>query len=519
MRLVRVFTWLMVLGVCFGYLTLALAGVYLLLNNTLYNNERWDSTKTDLDYFAIGSVSFMRKNQALSRCRLDLGAWHGYQEVLFKTPVVFHEIEFEFLLRPEAYLTFIIDKNKDHFSGIRLGVNSAFPNALIAGQHDKGFRIKSPIAVAGLHPGQWNHFKMTVPENRVPSVTVNGLPVTLPDIRIPWVCTVGFRGSFASALVDNVTIRQSEDLDEIHETFLDLSESSSVFCIALILLIAANGCLLLALLAAEVERRKIPFVLLSLHIGAGLVVTALALFLNFYYLGKYPTGVEAVLTKKEQFFYLNKSNARIVEIASRYPVPAPLDTYRILFFGGSQTVGMAATHKEDAYVDVIQQRLNTAAAGEIRYECINVGLDGATSQKLTYLYEKYWANLGAKIALLSLGVNDAQSPELIREYAANLERFIAIGKQYGVRTVFVLEANSTEKYPEELETHTIMRNMAARENIPLIDAHGFLEQHQDDGFLWWDFVHPTSFGHRLIADCILDTLRPLLPLNLNRPSR
>ena len=29
-----------------------------------------------------------------------------------------------------------------------------------------------------------------------------------------------------------------------------------------------------------------------------------------------------------------------------------------------------------------------------------------------------------------------------------------------------------------------------------------LAERADQGFLWWDFVHPTSFGHEMIADVV-----------------
>jgi phospholipase/lecithinase/hemolysin len=39
--------------------------------------------------------------------------------------------------------------------------------------------------------------------------------------------------------------------------------------------------------------------------------------------------------------------------------------------------------------------------------------------------------------------------------------------------------------------------------IPVVDLHAELKRATERGFLWWDFVHPTSFGHRLIAEALV----------------
>ena len=63
-----------------------------------------------------------------------------------------------------------------------------------------------------------------------------------------------------------------------------------------------------------------------------------------------------------------------------------------------------------------------------------------------------------------------------------------------------LEPNSPEATPGELPLHPVMRRVAAEQGVPLVDLHAALRRDQPLGFLWWDFVHPTSFGHRRIAE-------------------
>ena len=43
-----------------------------------------------------------------------------------------------------------------------------------------------------------------------------------------------------------------------------------------------------------------------------------------------------------------------------------------------------------------------------------------------------------------------------------------------------------------------------------LQAVGHLKRQIDRGLLWWDFVHPTSFGHQLIADFLTPRIQALV---------
>jgi phospholipase/lecithinase/hemolysin len=47
----------------------------------------------------------------------------------------------------------------------------------------------------------------------------------------------------------------------------------------------------------------------------------------------------------------------------------------------------------------------------------------------------------------------------------------------------------------------------------VIDRHAYLAERRDRaGFVWWDFLHPTSFGQRLVARKLAGDLPPVLGL-------
>jgi hypothetical protein len=75
--------------------------------------------------------------------------------------------------------------------------------------------------------------------------------------------------------------------------------------------------------------------------------------------------------------------------------------------------------------------------------------------------------------------------------------------------VFVAEANSIESKPK-LQTHQTMREVATENKITFIDMNQYIIDHQNDGIIWWDFVHFTTFGFKLVATHLFETLKSSL---------
>jgi len=53
----------------------------------------------------------------------------------------------------------------------------------------------------------------------------------------------------------------------------------------------------------------------------------------------------------------------------------------------------------------------------------------------------------------------------------------------------------------------VLADLAAELAVPLVPMHRHLARHGDEGFLWWDFAHLTSFGQQLFAERLLEELR------------
>ena len=185
----------------------------------------------------------------------------------------------------------------------------------------------------------------------------------------------------------------------------------------------------------------------------------------------------------------------ILEGIRRDYAPAPAEgVVRVLFLGTSQTWGSGAAVEAETFVRVIERRLNATVEGQ-RIECLNAGVSGAYSPRLAAMYVGSLLELEPDVVVVNLSNNDLK-PEA---FATALETIARAGAERGVDTLFCLEANSVEHRPGELPMHATMRRVAEELDVPLIDLHAYLGERSDTGFLWWDLVHPTSYGHHLIA--------------------
>lgn len=214
--------------------------IYLLSQNTLQNNGKWLSTKMGLGMNVLAARNYFSGRQALAKCRLNLGAWHGYQEVIYKSGVNPQRIEFDFFLTDDSYFYFVLNKNADKFSGIRISINDAFSSMYFTA-HDSGeFTDKRKVAVNTVERGKWNHVKATFIENGF-YLFINGnltgnFRETLLDKQ-----NFGFRGSSRRVLIDNIFVQLKDPGGVIRENFFNTAEWAKILITALTGIILLNA--------------------------------------------------------------------------------------------------------------------------------------------------------------------------------------------------------------------------------------------------------------------------------------
>jgi lysophospholipase L1-like esterase len=481
-------------------LAVVLSSTYLLIRNTLHNGDSWIPTKTRLEKGVLGAYSFFLGPQALAKGRLNLGAWHGFQEVLYKSRLHIDDFEFDFWLEPNAYLSVIFNKHEGGFSGIRFSVNDRFASSYFVASDAGRFLQKRTIGTPTLRPRHWHRARLRF--------DAAAFSIFLDDEHIEGFGEpsmheqrVGFRGGFHDALVDNVSIRQEERV-VVSESFTNSKNAPRVTSLFLLLVVFVNASVFfLARFALGSRGEHAGLYLLMLNMV--LIVISGLIFGYQYMTGGYYPRLDEDLRKQEEY-WRDATASEVVKSIRRGHGGVPTENiHRILFLGTSQTWGAGASEQAATFVEVVEKRLNEHATGQTRFECVNAAISGVSSPQLLELYRREWIRLKPRTAVMILGNNDVRMDRL----ESSLKDMIELSTEAGIRPVLVLEANSVESHNRFLSRkHEAMRRVGRSYGVAVIDMHAYLASRYDDGLLWWDYVHLTDFGQQLVAEKLYQEL-------------
>lgn len=474
----------------------------LALGNTIHANGRFESTKVGLDHGILGAVSFVATRTALHRGRLDLGAWHGFHELLLREAVTPERIALRLRLREEGWLALMLQRTDEGFEAVRVSRDPGFPAACLAGTAEGAFTAKQPLAQPALDGG-WHELAVERDGERF-RVTLDGAPAGTCGRPLGRPVRVGLRGSAATHVeVDDLRIASSTPPLLVEEDFANHRRAGALTLGALGLVAAVNALVAGATLRA---RRRSRAALAPYLVATNLVLAAaagLALVADTAYFGRiHPERIDFA-GFENRIEYVGQIAPRL---ARTYPLapPAP-GVRRIVVLGTSQTWGSGASRPEDVWVTRLEEALNAAAAPGERFELVNAGLPGETSRELAELWEERWVAWQPEVVLVNLGNNDRDAAALARE----VDRIAAINEERGIRTVLIPEANSTESRSERSlrgleEKHAALRRVAVQRRLAVVETHAPLVAARDDGFLWWDRVHLTSYGQARLAALLFE---------------
>ena len=181
------------------------------------------------------------------------------------------------------------------------------------------------------------------------------------------------------------------------------------------------------------------------------------------------------------------------------------DRPRIVAFGDSLTAGLGVA-AEEAYPARLQRRLDEQG---LRYRVINAGVSGDTTagglRRVDWVLKSR-----PDLVILELGGNDGLRGLNLDDTKANLERIIKRCHDASVTVILAgmkLPPNYGAEYTKGFEA--IFPALAKQYRLTLIPffldgVAGSASLNQADG------IHPTSEGYRIIADKVLETVKPLL---------
>ena len=501
-----------------GMAVSALLGVvasrsYLAWHNTLANNGNWVSTKTELARGLLGAYSFIEGRQTLAGGALHLEAWHGHNEVTYARELIEPaSIEFDVWLKRRAYVVVFLNRvageayDAVQFS-TREGTGSGLLEVSSTGEFLSfvPFQDRAPGGKARVRPKRWHAIEIGFADGAL-EVSVDGDRVG----RFPYAARpkqrFGFRNGYERVDIDNVVITDSVGNRRV-ESFDMPSGARWITGAVVVILLLANLALyglLRRLTGAEGLELSFYFLMtnVTLLVIGGLVFVFVVMRADRYIFSS------DQLAEKEAYFLKDARATVVSEARERHTVRAEDGVYRILFVGGSQTWGAGARFDEDVLVRVLERRLNQAATGEMTFECINGGISASKVRDQLRLLRHEWRKYRPQLVVLNVSSNDKSS----KHFAKFLRRLVKRARMMGAEVLLVKEANSTEKWLGPLVyRHRDMDGVAAELDVPVVDMHAYLEAQEGTGFLWWDFVHLTSYGQRLMAERLLESVADFVP--------
>lgn len=196
----------------------------------------------------MGAISFFVQKQTLARERLDLGAWHGLQEITYRRPVSLRSMEFDFFLTPQAYLVVIFDKDKEGFSGVRLSSDPRYKSLYFRASDLGEFESTRSLEISSVAHSTRQRGEIRFERNETILLLDGKALATLPaSTHIPRL--VGFRGSMRPTWIDNIGLHEHdgqivrEDFRS-HRQSLQATSLGFLAALALSILVVLAACFL-----------------------------------------------------------------------------------------------------------------------------------------------------------------------------------------------------------------------------------------------------------------------------------
>lgn len=490
--------------------------VFLLTNNTLNKNNKWDSGKLKLEMGVMGAWNFFNQTQPLNKNYLNLGTWHGFQEIVTKKDFKYNKIEFDTLIDNNAYLVnhFII--SDDQKFSIKLSSELQKSYCLTIKESGK-FLNKKLLNNLIITPNQWAHVSIIINENEA-LITINNQTFNCPKPQSNK-SKIGFKNGYNDTLIDNIILKNNDKI-VFQESFSNNRNILSIITILFLLITLIQSIIFLILIKLFKNKKNILFILIALNTSLLFSILISYMYLLFFFTGNYP-NLESFFSKlktQEQEWIDNEVQIISQQIMENFKND---DQQKIMFLGSSQTWGAGASNKTKSFPIVFENLLNKSletssqssnlshqilgVSTDQKIKTINAGISGTTSSELLNEYQNEWIKLKPNLVFVNLSSNDF-TYDIPREiFKRNIEKLIELNRENNIQTVLLIEASSNELKIENY-FHTILKEMAQRESILIIDINDYLKEKNNTGLIWWDFIHPTDYGHQLIAEYILEIL-------------
>jgi lysophospholipase L1-like esterase len=477
--------------------------VYGLSVRTLSHIGRWTSVKTTIQMWLCDADRYVRQTQALATGSLNLGAWHGYQEVLTEGQYRPTSYSFRFRLEPNTYLVTLFNGDEGAYRFVRLSADPEFPSAYGVADGNGRFFRKLPMANAAVTSGTWHTGQIDF-SDRGYAVRIDGRSVAAVTDDIHDSQRIGFRGSLAPVYVDDIVIRNGKTVLFAEHFDNPLDTVLGFFGMAVCLTLLYGGIWIMTVRTRKSGRGSLYVLVAATTAGVcSLIVAAAA---PVYY-SRYPT-VAGLAEQPQPKGALSHDVSQSVEQYRR--IHPPVRPFIIEMAGGSQTHGTGASDADHTFVSIIGRKL-AETYPDRHPEVINAGMEGFNAQELLDSYRAHWTAYKPDVLVINTSSNDSFWEVGLDEFSHSIEDFLRLNASASVKTVFVLEPQSPENDRTRLDRyHAVLKQLGEKYDVPVIDLGAYLDRYRDDGFLWWDFVHMTNYGQELVATYLTQRLPEIL---------
>ena len=505
--------------------------------NRLQND--WVSLKSVVKTHLLSQDEYHSTRVVVHKNQLNLNTWHGYNGVFLDKKIIIKEIKFDANFPDqESTFTVVTGFNGNGYYGIRLSANKKNKNAFVFADKEGRFKLIKQLPIKNF-VGSIQFF-IKYEKNKIILKWKSDFEETSHIIEFNNIIQAGFFGFIggkrSGLSIDDIVI--TTPTQKIKENFTNKKDIlvAIIFSMLMILIVVV----ICQIFSRTIRLDNLAYLTIFLTLG---FIASITFYYDYnwwsknYYVGfsfKDKSKVNLFLEDKRTKFFnfmasLNENpsllplnsnfskmihqskNNTVCNLTKGFPYKSEdrheahklicnsenrLKTIKFGFIGSSQTYGSGAFRLEDSWVNQFNRKLQANLKCSI--ESINMSVSGADPG---YLYNKFitlWKDYKFDYVFINLSSNG--SFENLKKY------YPLIIKEVGSRSalpILLVEANDDELV--NIKKKNFIKKFANLNNLPMVNLSSFMNSKKviDSGFLWFDYVHFSPYGHTIASEFLL----------------
>jgi lysophospholipase L1-like esterase len=509
--------------------------------NNLWIKKEWKTLKIENRSYVMGSIQYFLDRYTLAQNKLKLNSYYGHNGIYLKNKTRPDIIDLDYEIDNHSYFYIILIDDLSTF-GVRISRNKkAIPFFFESkdGKFIKKKEIEIPI-------NRKDSVKLSFIKNQL---TVGSKSIKLPKFfklnsKVKIIFKGGDDDQNNSVLIDNISIHHNGNITK--ENF---SNNFNKYKVYLFFSIMFLPFLILILL-----KDKFTNIILSLLMSYITVLSCVYIFdyyywsTRFYYQlspntsfsGKDFRAMEIENLRKKYFFdifnindqpnpgpgeyFSHDKRTNSIEntncksefiqkgyLRENYNIDCNLQhkkTFRIAFIGSSQTAGSGSSQLNKSFVQLFTKHLyqKILTINKCNLNVTNMAVSGSNTVQAKKTYTENYINNEYDAIFINFGFNDNQF-----NYTTNLQNLIV---SLSTPQKFLIgEPSRILNFAPQ--RYILTEKLAFKMNIPFISTkeQEWVKNNNNYGFLFWDNVHLSDLGHRIMAKTIFEQSIPHLKMN------